>query len=78
MGAQLPERIFNILVERDEDGYYVATVVELPGCHTQAKTLDSLNRRVREAVEAYLKVVEPGRGPEFVGIQQLKIKMGSK
>ncbi len=74
MKAQAQERVFNVLVERDEDGYYVASVVELPGCHTQAKTLDLLSRRIREAVEAYLQVAEPERGPEYVGVQQLKVK----
>lgn len=74
MEPQAQERVFNVLVERDEDGYYVASVVELPGCHTQAKTLDQLSRRIREAVEAYLQVAEPERGPEYVGVQQLRIK----
>jgi predicted RNase H-like HicB family nuclease len=46
---------FAVLVERDEDGYYVASVPELPGCHTQAKTLDELTKRIKEAIEAYLK-----------------------
>jgi len=46
---------FAVVVEKDEDGYYVASVPELPGCHTQAKTLDELMKRVREAVEAYLE-----------------------
>jgi len=73
--ADTSERIFNVLIEKDEDGYYVASVVELPGCHTQAKTLDSLNRRVREAIEAYLQVAEPERPPEFIGVQQLRIKI---
>ena len=35
------EKKFSVLVEKDEDGYYVATVPSLPGCHTQAKSLDS-------------------------------------
>jgi len=42
------------MVEKDESGYYVASVPELPGCHTQAKTLDELNGRIKEAIEAYL------------------------
>lgn len=46
---------FAVVVERDEDGYYVASVPELPGCHTQAKTLDQLTKRVKEAIEAYLE-----------------------
>jgi len=78
LGAQVHERVFNVLMERDEDGYYVASVVELPGCHTQAKTLNELNRRIREAVEAYLQVAEPQYEPEFIGVQQLKIKLPSK
>lgn len=72
--SQVAERTFNVIVERDEDGYYVASVVELPGCHTQSKSLDQINRRIREAIEGYLEVSEPGKQPEFVGIQQLKMK----
>lgn len=47
---------FNVVVERDENGYYVASVPELPGCHTQAKTLDELRRRIEEAIKLYLEV----------------------
>ena len=45
---------FVVIVEKDADGVYVASVPELPGCHTQAGTLDELAKRVREAIEAYL------------------------
>jgi predicted RNase H-like HicB family nuclease len=38
---------FSVVVERDEDGYYVASVPELPGCYTQARTLDELAERAR-------------------------------
>ncbi|MFQ6129848.1 MAG: type II toxin-antitoxin system HicB family antitoxin, partial [Candidatus Hadarchaeaceae archaeon] len=48
--------------ERDEDGYYVASVPELPGCHTQAKTLDKLRRRIEEAIKLYLEVVDSATG----------------
>jgi predicted RNase H-like HicB family nuclease len=50
---------FSVVIEKDEDGYYVASVSELPGCHTQAKTLDELMERIREAVELYLEVEGP-------------------
>ncbi|MDD3247464.1 MAG: type II toxin-antitoxin system HicB family antitoxin [Methanosarcina sp.] len=43
-------------MEKDEDGIYVASVPELPGCHTQAETLDKLNRRIKKAIELYLEV----------------------
>jgi predicted RNase H-like HicB family nuclease len=46
---------FSVLLEKDEDGYYVATVPVLPGCHTQAKSLDDLQERTKEAIEAYLE-----------------------
>ena len=45
-----------MVIERDEDGFYVGNVSELPGCHTQARTLDELMKRVREAVELCLEV----------------------
>ena len=46
---------FTVVVERDEDGYYVASVPKLPGCHTQAKTLDESTNRIKEAIELYLE-----------------------
>jgi predicted RNase H-like HicB family nuclease len=45
---------FDVVVRRDEDGYYVATVPELPGCHTQSKSLDELMSRIRGAISFYL------------------------
>jgi predicted RNase H-like HicB family nuclease len=75
MKVQTTETTFNVVVEKDEDGYYVASVIELPGCHTQAKNLDQLNQRVKEAIEGYLRVAQPERMSEFVGIQQLKIRL---
>ncbi len=47
---------FNIIIEQDDDGFFVATVPELRGCHTQAKSLDVLMERIREAVELCLEV----------------------
>ncbi len=41
---------FNVVVERDPEGYLIASVPELPGCHTQAKSLDVLEKRVIEAI----------------------------
>jgi predicted RNase H-like HicB family nuclease len=49
-------RQFNVVVERDAEGFFVATVPSLPGCHTQARSLDQLMERVREAIELYLEV----------------------
>ncbi|MGD0405674.1 MAG: type II toxin-antitoxin system HicB family antitoxin [Candidatus Bathyarchaeia archaeon] len=62
---------FGVVVEKDEDGYYVASVPELPGCHTQAKTLDKIMKRIKEAIQACLKTegLEKGTGrTELVGV----------
>jgi len=48
-------RKFTVLIERDEQGYYVATVPALRGCHTQARDLDTLMKRGREIVVLCLK-----------------------
>ena len=66
---------FAVIVEKDEDGYYVASVPELPGCHTQAKTLDELTKRIKEAIEAYLDVegTKPRKGVELVGFQLVEV-----
>ena len=47
---------FNVIVEEGEDGYLISEVVELPGCHTQAKTYDELIKRTKEAISLYLSV----------------------
>ncbi len=47
---------FNVIIERDEEGYYVASVPELQGCHTQATSLDVLMERIREAIALCFEV----------------------
>ena len=69
------KREFNVIIEKDEDGYYIGTVPELPGCHTQGKTLDQLNEHMIEAIELYLeeKKEELDFSTKFIGIQRVKI-----
>ena len=50
-------REFTILIEKDEDGYYVGEVIELPGCFTQARSVEELMKRIREAIALYLEEV---------------------
>ena len=65
---------FNVVIERDAEGYYVASVPALPACHTQAKSLDKLMERIREAVELYLEVDKQSTEPlEFVGVQKITL-----
>ncbi|MBN1935513.1 MAG: type II toxin-antitoxin system HicB family antitoxin [Anaerolineae bacterium] len=68
-------REFSVVIEQDSEGYYVASVPELPGCHTQAKSLDTLMERIQEAIELSLEVmsdeVEP---PKFIGVQRIWVE----
>lgn len=65
---------FTIIIERDEDGWLVSEVVELQGCHTQAKTMDQLIERTKEAIRACLEdPEEPKFSEEFVGVQQIEV-----
>ena len=67
-------RKYSVIIERDEDGWLVSEVVGLPGCHTQARSLNQLLERTREAIEGYTK--RGGNGDvtmEFIGIQQLEV-----
>jgi len=67
-------RDFNVIVEQDEDGFYVASVPALPGCHTQAQSLDVLMERVREAIALHLE--DPALDAphlDLVGIQRVTV-----
>ena len=64
---------FSVIVERDEAGYYVASVPQLRGCHTQARSLDQLMTRIREAIELCLEVEEHVSTTEFIGVQRVAI-----
>ncbi len=63
---------FNVVIELDEDGYYVASVPSLRGCHTQAKSLDTLMKRIKESIELCMEVEEPVSN-QFIGVQRIAI-----
>jgi predicted RNase H-like HicB family nuclease len=68
---------FPVLIEQDEDGMYVATVPDLKGCHTQAKTMEKLLSRVKEAIDLCVEVEKEkfGKLPQmkFIGLQQIEV-----
>lgn len=68
------DRHFNLVIERDADGYYVGSVPELHGCHSQAKSLDQLIQRIREAIGLCLEVQQKtDAGGEFIGVQRVSV-----
>ena len=65
---------FDVVIERDAEGYYVASVPHFRGCHTQARSLDEVTARIREAIELCLELQgTPEQDLEFVGIQRVTI-----
>lgn len=67
-------RKYTIIIERDEDGWLVSEVVGLPGCHTQARSIDQLITRTKEAIRAYLgSGEEPDVREDFIGVQQVEV-----
>ncbi len=67
-------RYFNVVIEKDADGYLVASVPTLKGCHTQAKSYDELIERIEEAIELCLEMENEEFEPlEFVGVQRIVI-----
>ncbi len=67
-------RQFDVVIERDAEGFYVASVPRIRGCHTQARSLDEINERIREGIELCLEVEGvPDQDLEFVGIQRVTI-----
>ncbi len=65
---------FDVVVERDSEGYFVASVPTLPGCHTQARSLDKLMVRIREAIELCVAVRgKPTVRLDFIGVQRVTV-----
>ena len=64
-----------MIVEEGEDGYLISEVVELPGCHTQAKTYDQLIERTKEAISLYLEDPNiPEIKSKFLSLQQIEVE----
>ena len=79
-----PRNQFKVLIERDEDGYFIASVPALPGCHTQAKTFPELMDRIRDAIRLCLSIAKTNAQyrermkhfayePAFVGMELVRV-----
>lgn len=69
-------KTYDVIIELDEDGYYVGSVPLLPGCHTQARSIDELLIRIKEAIELYLEVKEEQKeDTKFLGIQRVEVNV---
>ena len=65
---------FPVVIEKDEDGIFIGIVPGLKGCHTQAKTLAELEKRLKEVIALCLSVERKGfRQNEFIGLHQVEL-----
>lgn len=67
------KREFTVVIERDEDGFYLARVPELQGCYTQANNLDTLMKNALEVIELCLEDDDSAEPMEFVGVHRIAI-----
>lgn len=83
MAKQIKILHFKVLIEQDENGIYVASVPELPGCYTQGKTLEQVRKRIEEVIKLVLesdkkaredKLKSPASSPRFFGIEDIDIQ----
>ena len=71
------KRTFNVLIEKDEDGWLISSVIELPGCHTQGDTLAEVMENAKEAIDLYLETLTVEEKKDLlkekvVGLQKVK------
>lgn len=77
---------YKVLIERGQDGYFVASVPAIPGCHTQGKTYEELIANVKEAIQLCLEVAddlpdyqkklgESAYVPSFIGIEEVAVRV---
>jgi len=74
------ETMFDVVISREKNGGYVAFVPELPGCHTQAETMEELEKNINEAIELYLETLSGDEKREilksktsFVEVKKVKV-----
>ena len=65
---------YTVLIEQDETGAYIATVPDLKGCHTHARSIAELLKRAQEAIALCLEVEGAAAHPlRFIGVQQVNV-----
>ncbi len=64
---------FTVIIEKDEDGFFVASVPSLPGCHTQSRKMEEIYPRIREAIELCLDEEQAPIQMDLVGVHELEV-----
>ena len=63
-----------VVIERDEDGYYIGEAPQLKGCYSQGKTVEELIQNMHEVIELCLED-DPAEIAinEFIGVQKVAL-----
>lgn len=69
------KREFQVIIEKDSEGWLIADVPALKGCHTQAKSYDVLIERIKEAIELCLEFEKEVHKNQFIGIQNVIVEI---
>ena len=74
------KQYFKVVIEKDEDGAYIATVPELPGCVSDGKTERQALKNVKEAISGYMETLkEEGWSlPKIVSINRVAVEINAK
>lgn len=79
--AELPILLINmdftVVIEKGEDGYFVASVPAIPKCHTQGKTVAQVLERIKEAIQLCMEE-EPVQNYHLVGVQSVEVPLHGK
>lgn len=67
--------IFTVLIEKDEDGMYVAEAPDLKGCYTQGETFEEVMQNIKEVIELCLEDQKDVQTREFVGVQKIEVSV---
>ena len=67
------QRVSFVVIERDEDGFFVGEVPQLRACYSQGHTLDELLANIREVIELSLEEQAGEVLPEFIGVQKVTV-----
>ena len=65
---------YHVVYERDEPGWWVASVREVRGCHAQGRTVDEARRRIREAMEWFVDDAQSARVVDDVKLPAMAAK----
>lgn len=72
-GINMAKRVFTVIIEKDEDGVYVAEVPDLKGCYTQGETVEEVMKNIKEVIEMCLEEQKDVPKHEFIGIQKVEV-----